>query len=67
MMDGMVKWFDEKKGFGFIDSEGKDYFVHFKEIQGTGFKTLLSGDNVQFSPSKSPKGDIATKVIVVNT
>ncbi len=63
-MQGLVKWFDEKKGFGFIECDGKDYFVHFKEIQGTGFKTLTSGDCVQFVPSKSQKGEIATKVTV---
>lgn len=62
---GAVKWFNDSKGFGFIESEGKDYFVHFKEIlSGMGFKTLKPGDHVTFTPGKSAKGDMATKVAV---
>lgn len=64
MRQGKVKWFNEAKGFGFIACEGKDYFVHYKEIQSPGFKTLLEGDNVSFEPGKSQKGDIATNVQV---
>ena len=47
---GRVKWFDEKKGFGFIEHEGgKDVFVHFSQITGDGFKTLNDGQDVEFS------------------
>lgn len=59
---GTVKWFNEGKGFGFVESEGKDYFCHFKEIQTNGFKTLKEGQRVTFTPGTSPKGLLATKV-----
>lgn len=62
MQIGLVKWFNETKGYGFLSSQGQDYFVHFKEIQGDGFKTLKEGDKVSFVASKSPKGDVATNV-----
>jgi CspA family cold shock protein len=62
MADGIVKWFDDKKGYGFIESEGKDFFVHFREIQKTGFKSLKPDDSVTFIPLKSDKGLSATKV-----
>jgi len=62
MQEGTVKWFDNKKGFGFIMSDGKDYFVHFKEIQKAGFKTLNPDDVVTFVAEKSQKGLSATKV-----
>ncbi len=65
MQTGIVKWFNEAKGFGFISSEGKDYFVYFKEIQGTGFKTLKEGQKVHFTVGSSPKGPCATGVSVV--
>ncbi len=65
MQTGSVKWFNEAKGFGFITSEGKDFFVYFKEIQGTGFKTLKEGQQVQFNAATSPKGPCAQQVIVV--
>ncbi|HAU2360180.1 TPA: cold-shock protein, partial [Legionella pneumophila] len=45
---GTVKWFNESKGFGFLESGGKDYFVHFSAIQGSGFKTLAEGATVMF-------------------
>jgi cold shock protein len=61
-MNGLVKWFDEKKGFGFVASSGKDYFVHYKEIQKPGFKNLCEGDQVSFTPVQSVKGPLATKV-----
>lgn len=64
MKDGLVKWFDDKKGFGFIHSDSKDYFVHFKEIKSQGFKTLKEGDKVQFNPATSDKGLVAKEVIV---
>lgn len=54
---GFVKWFNEKKGFGFIVNEqGDDIFVHYKDIQGTGFKTLHEDDKVSFIVDKGPKG-----------
>ncbi|MCF8721800.1 cold-shock protein [Nitrospina gracilis] len=63
MSKGTVKWFNESKGYGFIESEdGKDYFVHFSEIQGDGFKTLTDGQTVEFEAGQSPKGPQATKV-----
>ena len=62
MQTGLVKWFNETKGFGFVASQGQDYFVHFKEIQGDGFKTLKEGDKVSFVASSSPKGAVATNV-----
>lgn len=64
MQSGTVKWFNDGKGFGFIVSEGKDYFVYFKEIQKDGFKTLKEGDKVKFIAGTSAKGPTATQVIV---
>lgn len=64
MQTGKVKWFNDAKGFGFIESNGMDYFVHFKEIQSNGFKSLKEGDPVSFIASKSPKGQVATQVQV---
>jgi CspA family cold shock protein len=64
MMQGRVKWFSSGKGFGFIEAGGQDYFVHFKEIQTEGFKTLDDGQAVTFEPGTSTKGRIATKVRV---
>lgn len=65
MQTGSVKWFNEEKGYGFLTSEGKDYFVYFKEIQGTGFKTLKEGQKVQFISGTSPKGECAKNVSVI--
>lgn len=64
---GIVKWFNESKGFGFIapDSGGKDLFAHFKEIQGTGFKTLLESQRVEFEVTQGQKGPQATNIRVV--
>lgn len=62
MQNGIVKWFNDGKGFGFIASNGSDYFVHFKEIQGQGFKSLKEGDKVMFEPASSPKGAVAKNV-----
>ena len=61
---GTVKWFNETKGFGFITPSGggEDLFAHFKEIQGTGFKTLKEGQQVEFIPARGPKGMQATKI-----
>ena len=66
MAKGQVKWFNEKKGFGFISrDDGNDVFVHFSAIQREGFKTLFEGDEVEFEVTKGPKGDQATNVRVV--
>lgn len=59
---GTVKWFNEGKGFGFIESGGTDYFVHFSAIQGEGFKTLAEGANVTFVATKGQKGPQAEEV-----
>ncbi len=64
MQNGIVKWFNDQKGFGFIACGGKDYFIHFKEIQNEGFKSLKEGDKVCFEASTSPKGLIAKSVTV---
>ena len=53
-MQGQVKWFDSRKGFGFIELEGqKDIFVHFSEIQSEGYKTLRDGEKVEFEKNKA--------------
>lgn len=60
---GRVKWFDEKKGFGFIEREnGNDVFVHFRAIEGSGFKTLAEGQEVEFEVEDGPKGPQAANV-----
>jgi len=61
---GSVKWFDEKKGFGFIEREGgDDVFVHFRSITGdSGFKTLNDGQQVEFEVEDGPKGPQAVNV-----
>ncbi|MDO8427012.1 MAG: cold-shock protein [Deltaproteobacteria bacterium] len=57
MPSGKVKWFNESKGFGFIEQDsGEDVFVHYTSIQGTGFKTLREGQRVDFEVTKGPKG-----------
>ena len=62
---GTVKWFNETKGFGFIESEGQDYFAHFSAIQSEGFKTLNEGDVVMFKPVQGAKGPQAESIEVV--
>jgi CspA family cold shock protein len=62
---GKVKWFNEKKGFGFIEHGGKDYFVHFNAIQTYGFKTLQQGASVVFKPGKGAKGLLAEEVQII--
>jgi CspA family cold shock protein len=60
---GTVKWFNEAKGFGFIQQEsGADVFVHFSAIQGDGFKSLADGDRVEFDVTQGPKGPAAANV-----
>ncbi len=63
---GRVKWFDEKKGFGFIEREGgDDVFVHFRAISSPGFKTLAEGQEVQFDVEQGQKGPQASNVTVI--
>ena len=63
METGIVKWFNGSKGFGFISREsGDDAFVHYRSIEGTGYKTLEEGDNVQFEIMEDPKGIKAINV-----
>ncbi|MEA3396779.1 MAG: cold-shock protein [Chloroflexota bacterium] len=60
---GVVKWFNESKGYGFIKREsGKDVFVHFSDIEGTGYKSLAEGERVSFIIAQGDKGPKATKV-----
>lgn len=63
MANGKVKWFNESKGFGFIEQEGgADVFVHYSAIAGEGFRTLAEGDPVSFDVIQGPKGPQAQKV-----
>ena len=63
---GNVKWFNETKGYGFIEQEGgPDVFVHFSAIQGDGFKTLQDGQKVQFTVATGQKGPQAENVVPV--
>ena len=63
MVTGTVKWFDVKKGFGFlVNAEGKDVFVHFSSIEGDGFRTLKDGERVEYEQIDSAKGLSARSV-----
>jgi CspA family cold shock protein len=63
MANGTVKWFNDSKGFGFLEQEnGDDVFVHFSAINGDGFKSLAEGDRVTFDVVKGPKGLQAANV-----
>ncbi|MDD2320319.1 MAG: cold-shock protein [Geobacteraceae bacterium] len=63
MVNGTVKWFNDSKGFGFLEQEdGEDVFCHFSAIVGEGFKTLAEGDRVEFDVVKGPKGLQAANV-----
>lgn len=67
MPKGTVKWFNENKGFGFIQQEdGPDVFAHFSEISGEGFKTLAEGDEVEFDIVEGDKGPKATNIVKVS-
>ncbi len=63
---GVVKWFNDEKGFGFIQQEGqKDVFVHFSAINGSGRKTLLEGQKVEFDITEGQKGPQAANVSII--
>lgn len=63
MTNGIVKWFNDSKGFGFIEQDGgPDVFVHFSAIQADGFKTLAEGDRVTFDIEQGEKGPAAVNV-----
>jgi len=66
MVTGTVKWFNDKKGYGFIEQEaGPDVFVHHSGINMSGFKTLKEGERVSFEIEEGPKGPVARNVTVV--
>ena len=66
MANGIVKWFNERKGYGFIEQEeGPDVFVHHSGINATGFRSLNEGDRVTFDIEEGKKGPAAVNVIVV--
>ena len=66
MEQGTVKWFNRTKGFGFIARQsGDDVFVHYKAIDGDGFKNLAEGDKVEFEVEQGPKGLQAAKVNIL--
>ena len=62
---GKVKWFDRKKGYGFLSTENTegDIFVHYSSINGDGFRSLTEGDDVQFELTQGPKGLLAQNVL----
>ncbi len=68
MATGTVKWFNDSKGFGFIEmAEGQeDVFVHHSAIQAEGFRSLIEGQHVSFEVERGPKGLTASNVVVVN-
>jgi len=66
MANGSVKWFNDRKGYGFIEQEdGPDVFVHHTGINSSGFKSLNEGDRVEFDIEQGPKGPSAVNVTVV--
>ncbi|MFW1762054.1 cold-shock protein [Acinetobacter calcoaceticus] len=66
IMKGTVKWFNEAKGFGFIQPEsGPDVFAHFSEIANSGFRTLAEGQHVEFSVAQGQKGPNAVNIVAL--
>ncbi len=64
---GTVKWFNETKGFGFIEQEsGPDVFAHFSAISGSGFKTLAEGQKVEFTVTQGQKGPQAENIVAID-
>jgi len=64
MLEGTVKWFNQRKGYGFISAaDGRDIFVHYSNISGEGFKTLVEGDMVNFDIVEGEKGPRAENVV----
>ena len=65
-MQGTVKWFNDEKGYGFIEVDGhSDIFVHFSAIQGEGFRSLEKGQKVEFDIAQTPKGEAAVNVVKI--
>jgi len=65
MATGKIKWFDDAKGYGFIErADGEDAFVHYSAIVGEGYRTLTEGSEVEFDIEEDPKGPRATNVVV---
>ena len=68
MPKGRVKWFNDKKGYGFIEQEGgEDVFVHFSAIQGAGYRTIAENDMVEFEIIEGPKGKQAANVTKIES
>jgi CspA family cold shock protein len=65
MLEGTVRWFNDSRGYGFIEADGIDYFAHFKEINGQGFKRLKEGQKVSFAPELTSKGKCARNISVI--
>jgi CspA family cold shock protein len=66
LAEGIVKWFSEKKGYGFIEQDdGRDVFVHYSSINSTGFKTLADGQRVSFDVEENERGPVAKNVNAV--
>lgn len=65
LVEGVVKFFKDDKGYGFIQTTSRDYFVHFRDIISEGHRTLKEGQRVKFVPETSPKGHVAKNVELV--